>query len=135
MDLRVFLVEDHRNMHALMGELFAAVGGLRLVGTATTEAEALLWLQDHPAQWDLGVVDLVLSEGSGMSVISRAKSTHPGGRAVVFSSYSTPAVRQHCLDLGADAVFHKGESAQFTEYCASLVGRIAPASTVTAGPP
>ena len=28
--------------------------------TASTEAEAKLWLDDHPAEWDLAVVDLVL---------------------------------------------------------------------------
>lgn len=120
MDLRVFVVEDQRNMHALIAELFAAIGGLRVVATATTEAEALLWVDEHPGEWDLAVVDLVLNEGSGMGVITRCRAAHPQGHVAVLSSYATPAIREHCLALGAEAVFHKEESAAFTEYCAAL---------------
>lgn len=120
MELRVFLVEDHSKMHSLLEELFAAVGGLRVVGAVPTEAEAIQWLEEHGGSWDLAVIDLILSEGSGMGVIPRAKAAHPGGHVVVFSSYATPAVQQHCIELGAEAVFNKGEPAKFTDYVASL---------------
>lgn len=120
MELRVFLVEDHSKMHSLLEELFAAVGGLRVVGVAATEAEAILWLEEHPGEWDLAVIDLILAEGSGMRVIPRAKAAHASGHVVIFSSYATPAVRQHCIDLGAEAVFNKGEPSTFTDYVAGL---------------
>ena len=42
---------------------------------------------------------------------------------VVFSNYTSPAVRKHCAELGADAVFDKAESARFTEYFVDLVDR------------
>lgn len=123
MELRVFLVEDLQRMRALLDDLFASIGGLRVVGHASTEAEANLWLEDHAGGWDVAVVDLVLEQGAGMNVIRRCKRDSVGGRVVVFSSYASPGVRQHCLDLGADAVFEKGQTAQFIGWFADFAGR------------
>lgn len=123
MELRVFLVEDLQRMRGLLGELFASIGGFNVVATASTEAEANLWLDEHPGGWDVTIIDLVLEQGSGMNVIRRCKADPQGGRIVVFSSYATPGVRQHCLDLGADAVFDKGETAQFIAWFADYTSR------------
>jgi DNA-binding NarL/FixJ family response regulator len=115
-DLRVFLVEDLQRMRGLLGELFESIGGFQVVATASTEAEANYWLEEHSGGWDVAVIDLVLEQGAGMNVIRRCKADPNGGRIVVFSSYATPGVRQHCLDLGADAVFDKSESGAFIEW-------------------
>jgi DNA-binding NarL/FixJ family response regulator len=113
MELRVFLVEDLAGTRGLIQDMLAVIGGSRVVGTASTEAEANLWLDDHPLEWDLAIVDLVLGQGSGMGVVRRCKSVSRSGRIVVFSSYVSPGIRAHCLQIGADAVFEKGESAAF----------------------
>lgn len=120
MDVRVLLVEDLRSTRALFDELFSALGGLRIVASFTTEAEADFWLEENPGGWDLAVIDLVLEQGTGMGVIGRAKSACAGGTVVVFSSYASPGVRKHCLRLGADAVFDKSDASGFLRYCAEL---------------
>lgn len=120
MALRVFLVDDLISMHSLMRDLFAAVGGVQLVATASSEGEAKLWLEDHPGEWDLAVLDLVLQQGSGMGVIGPCRQHHPGGRIVVFSSYVTPVIREHCLRLGAGDVFSKDETSQFITWLHQL---------------
>ena len=120
MQLRVFLVEDLQRMRGLLEELFASLGGIEVVGSASTEAEARLWLQDHRGGWDLAVIDLVLDQGSGMQVIRECKADPDGGKVVVFSSYATAGVRQHCLDLGADAVFEKNETSGFIRWLAEF---------------
>lgn len=122
MELRVFLVEDLQRMRALLGDLFVSLGGLRVVGAAGTEAEAKLWLDDHPAGWDVAVIDLVLDQGAGMEVIRRCKAEPTGGKVVVFSSYATPGVTQHCLELGADAVFDKAQTSAFIAWFDALIG-------------
>jgi DNA-binding NarL/FixJ family response regulator len=122
-ELRVFLVEDLLRMRGLLGDLFATMGGIEVVATATTEAEANLWLEEHPGGWDVAVIDLVLEQGAGMNVIRRCKADPNGGRVVVFSSYATPGVRQHCIDLGADAVFDKGDTVGFIAWFDDLEGR------------
>jgi DNA-binding NarL/FixJ family response regulator len=122
-ELRVFLVEDLQRMRSLLEDVFSSIGGLSIVGAAGTEAEAKLWLEDHPAGWDLAVIDLVLDQGAGMEVIRRCKVDPSAGKVVVFSSYATPGVRRHCLDLGADAVFDKTETAGFISWLDDLVSR------------
>lgn len=122
-ELRVFLVEDIQRMRGLLADLFASIGGFDVVATASTEAEANLWLDEHHGQWDLAIIDLVLDQGAGLNVIRRCKSEPSGGRVVVFSSYATPGVRRHCLELGADAVFDKADTAGFIAWCSDLAAR------------
>ena len=124
MELRVFLVEDLSTMRGLLQDVFATVGGLSVVATAATEAEAILWLEDHAREWDLALVDLVLEQGSGLGVLRHAsRLARPGAQVVVFSSYATPAVRAHCLDLGAHHVFDKAQTSDFIAWLARYVGR------------
>jgi DNA-binding NarL/FixJ family response regulator len=123
LELRVFLVEDLQRMRGLLGDLFATMGGIEVVAIATTEAEANLWLEEHPGGWDVAVIDLVLEQGAGMNVVRRCRLDPNAGRVVVFSSYATPGVRQHCLDIGADAVFDKGDTAGFIGWFDDLEGR------------
>jgi DNA-binding NarL/FixJ family response regulator len=128
MGLRVFLVDDLLSMHSLMRDLFAAVGGVELVATASSEGEARLWVEDHAGEWDVAVLDLVLQQGSGMGVIGPCREHHPSGQVAIFSGYVTPVIRQHCLRLGADAVFGKDETAQFVTWLHGLA-HPGPAST------
>ena len=123
MDLRVFLVEDLQRMRSLLGDLFSSMGGLTVVGSAGTEAEAKYWLEEHRSGWDLAVIDLVLDQGAGMEVIRRCREDPAGGKVVVFSSYASPGVRQHCLALGADAVFDKSETGAFISWVHEITDR------------
>ena len=116
MALRVFLVEDLVNMQVLMREACEALGDVEVLACATTEGEAKFWIQEHPAGWDVAVVDLMLESGSGIAVLPRCRELNPAGKVCVFSSYITPVLRDHCLRLGADAVFDKGQSAQFIDW-------------------
>jgi len=122
-ELKVFLVEDLQRMRGLLGDLFSSMGGLAVAGAASTEAEAKLWLDEHRGEWDVAVIDLVLDQGAGMEVIRRCKADPGGGKVVVFSSYATPGVRKHCLELGADAVFDKGDTAGFISWLNDLTSR------------
>lgn len=119
MELRVFVVEDVANMRDLLKEVLASIGGMRLVGTASTEPEAKLWLEDNVGTWDVAVVDLVLDQGSGFGVVSFAKRNWPGQKVAVFSSYVSPGVQAHLRAMGADAIFDKVQSAPFIAWLAA----------------
>ena len=128
MTVRVFLVEDMKQVQAVLSDLLAGLGDFRLVGTAATEAEARFWLAENTGEWDLAVVDLVLDQGSGMGVIPGARqSAGDGATVVVFSDYASDGIRTHCLRLGADAVFLKSQVQEFMDYCSEL-GGLEPAS-------
>lgn len=113
-----------------MADLFGLLDGFSLVASARTEAEAYLWLDEHPNGWNLAVVDLMLDQGTGIGVIARCRLHRPNGTVVVLSSYASPAIRRHCLELGADAVFEKSEYDAFVAFCNELSG----ADTVIARP-
>ena len=113
MSLGVFIVEDRDAMCVLLIDLFECDPRFHVLGTAANEGEAKLWLEEHAGRWDLVVVDLMLSQGSGFGVISRARQTHPNGCVAVFSAYSSAVVEKHCLALGADVVFDKARTAEF----------------------
>ena len=119
--VRVFLVEDVRQMQGVVSDLLNVVGKFDIVAAMRTEAEAILWLQEHPGAWDLALVDLILEQGTGMGVLPRARAAAPQAQVVVWSDYATPGVRAHCLKLGADAVFQKSQDMHaFMDYCATL---------------
>lgn len=119
MAVRVLLVEDLKGIHDAVLDLLNTYGNFPLAGSASTEAEAKLWLQEHEGEWDLAIVDLVLDQGTGMGVIQSAKA--PGTHVVVFSDYVSDGIRAHCLRLGADAIFQKGSQVdELMQWCARL---------------
>jgi DNA-binding NarL/FixJ family response regulator len=122
--VRVFLVEDMLQVQSVLTDLLASLGDFRLVRAIGTEAEARLWLIEHPGAWDLAIIDLVLDQGSGMGVIPKAREAAAlhGGRVVVFSDYASEGIRDHCAKLGADAVFLKSQTREFMDYCSELGG-------------
>ena len=123
MDVRVFLVEDLGRMRTALVDLLGTLEGFRVVGGASTEAEANLWLDEHTDGWDLAIVDLMLDQGSGMSVLARCNAQPGKGRIVVFSGYASPAIVDHCRKLGADAVFDKADTSQLMAFCRDMLAQ------------
>lgn len=115
--VRVYLVEDMKHVRSLMQELLTALGNFSIVGSASTEAEALLWLDEHPEEWDLLVADLILDQGTGLGVVAKCRHRPPGRKVVVLSDYVTPGIHKHCLALGADAAIHKTDMPAFLGFC------------------
>ena len=107
MRLKIYLVEDNAvirdNLAASMEEMVHA----KVVGSATTEADATSWLRTHPDEWDLAVVDLFLLQGNGLGVLNSCRERRPDQKMVVFTNYATPVMRERCLAWGANAVFDK----------------------------
>jgi DNA-binding NarL/FixJ family response regulator len=131
LSVEVFLVEDLKNIQSAMAQMLQGLGDFHIAAAVSTEAEALGWLEQNPRAWDLAVIDLVLEQGSGIGVISRARRTAPDARVVIFSNFVTPGIKAHCLRLGADAAFDKNaELSDFADYCADLAAseRAAPAA-------
>ncbi|HSH91370.1 MAG TPA: response regulator [Ramlibacter sp.] len=119
MVLSVFVIEDMQQVQQALAELLGK-DRFKVIGAATTEAEANLWLEQNRNAWDVLIVDLVLEQGTGMRVIAKARA-NGNGHIVVFSSFATPGIETHCMRLGADAVFDKAEgTAALLAHCAAL---------------
>jgi DNA-binding NarL/FixJ family response regulator len=119
MDRRVLVIEDLRATRDLVSELLALVGGFRVVGVCATEGAALQWLHEHPQGADLVILDLMLQEGSGFSVLRKLDAPHTPD-VVVFSDFASPAVADKCLELGAMAAIPKGTVLQFRDFLTRL---------------
>lgn len=121
MPVKLLLVEDLPQMQGVVLDLLETVGDFELVHSVATEAEANLWLDENAGSWDLAVIDLILEQGTGLGVVARARNRPPGSKVVVFSDYATEGIRKHCLKLGADAAFQKGDDLQgFLAFCSAV---------------
>jgi hypothetical protein len=58
----------------------------------------------------------------GVVPTARAVAGADGAAVVVFSDYASDGIRNHCLRLGADAVFPKSQVQEFMDYCSELGG-------------
>ena len=123
MAVRVLIVEDSRPMQELVGDLLESVGGFEVVGVASNETAATDWLLRHRGGWDLAIVDLLLAEGSGFTLITRCNKDR-GGAVLVFSDFVTPVVRQRCIRLGADGVISKAQFGELRSYLQAFPGRL-----------
>lgn len=112
----VVMIEDSKDICALIEDLLRHIGQFRVVARIATEAEGTEWLRRNEEAWDLAIVDLVLREGSGFNLIGRCRQANERARILVLSDYPTPSIRVRCVELGADAVFAKGEIKAFTSY-------------------
>ena len=111
MSIRVLLVEDVKATHQLITELIDFVGGFEVVATCVTESNALVWLHDHPGEADLVILDLMLREGSGFSVLAGA-AREQAADVVVFSDFASPAVVRKCRSQGALEAISKSDYRQ-----------------------
>lgn len=118
--VKVFLVEDMKHLQDVMEDFLRTLGDFALVGTATTEAEAILWLDEHPSEWDLLIADLVLDQGTGLGVIAKCRDRPAGAKVAVLSDYVTPGIHRHCIALGADVAISKSDMPAFTDFCRGL---------------
>jgi DNA-binding NarL/FixJ family response regulator len=124
MAVRVFLVEDQKPMLELLRDLLDSMGGFDVVGHASSETGATDWLIRNQGGWDLAIVDLLLAEGSGFTLLSRCNKD-TSGAVVVFSDFVTPVVRRRCIQLGADGVISKAQFGELRSYLQAFPGRIA----------
>jgi DNA-binding NarL/FixJ family response regulator len=85
---------------------------------AGSPLDAATVLNAHRDVWQLAVVDLFLSNGSGLAVLDQCKLRHARQHVLVLTNYATPDIRMRCLELGADGVFDKStELDEFFEVC------------------
>ena len=115
----VVLVDDSPEIRELLEELLSDLGPFQVVARLGTELDALSWLEQRQ-HWELAVLDLVLQDGSGFNLIRRFRTAQKRARLTVLSDFATPGIKVNCVQLGADAVFTKGEVKTFAAYVSRM---------------
>lgn len=116
--VKAYIVEDNALIRNNLVDTLTELADVQTIGYSETEQDACAWLLQHPADWQLLIVDLFLLQGSGLGVLRNCGTHKPGQRVVVLSNYATAEIRQRCMAVGADAVFDKStELDQFLAFC------------------
>ena len=117
--MNAYVVEDNATIRENLVGALEELTSVKVIGMSATEDEGQIWLDQHPQQWDLVIVDLFLKKGSGMGLVKRIKRHRVGQKIIVFSNYVNFNVRKRCAQLGVDAVFDKStEIDSLVDYCA-----------------
>lgn len=124
--MSVFLVEDRADIRDSLVEGMEELAPLRFVGHVDGETAATQWFGANHGNWDLAIVDLFLAEGSGFGVLKVCQVRQPWQKVVVLTSHSQRNILDHCLELGADEVFHKaGDVDKLVDFCRSHAQNLA----------
>jgi DNA-binding NarL/FixJ family response regulator len=97
--LRVLLVEDSPLLVQRISELIEDLSSVELVGTASSETEAVARLEAGGV--DAVILDLQLNTGSGFGVLRALKNCSAGPAVIVFTNFAIGAYRETALALGA----------------------------------
>jgi len=110
----LLIVDDDK---AFLDRLARAMEGRGFeVQTAESVAEGLASIEKAPPAY--AVVDMRLSDGSGIDVISALKDRRPDARAIVLTGYGNIATAVNAVKLGA--VDYLSKPADADEVCAAL---------------
>lgn len=103
--LKIFLVEDSVLVRRRIAALIGRIEGVKIVGEAEESRAALAGIAASAA--DVVIVDLRLTDGSGLDVLARlARSSRPIV-TIVLTNYSSAAFRSAYLSTGANYFFDK----------------------------
>ncbi len=118
MRLRTFIVEDNATIRDNLIATLEELTSVEVIGTSDSENEGTAWLQNHPGDWDLAILDLFLKQGSGLGVLVGCQTRKAQQKVVVLSNYATPDIRRRCVQLGVDAVFDKSNEIEgLVDFC------------------
>ena len=101
MTTTVLLVDDHALIRQGLRRAFEATDDLEVVGEAGSVAEALVLDRMHAP--DVLVVDVNLSDGTGIDVVRAVRQARPGVGLVVLTMYDGDEHLFAALEAGASA--------------------------------
>lgn len=108
--MNIVIVEDSELIRSHLLEMIATQPRIHVIGIATEEEEAVgLILSTRP---DAVLLDLSLSPGSGIRVMSRVRVAGCAARVLVLTNNIEPALRNACLGLGVAGFFDKSLEAE-----------------------
>ncbi len=106
---RIVVVDDHPMIRSGLKELIESEPDLEVCGEAGDAPTAVRIVEERKP--DLVVVDISLSEGSGIDLIKRLKAIDPALPCLVFSMHDEKLYAERVLSAGGMGYVSKQESA------------------------
>jgi DNA-binding NarL/FixJ family response regulator len=107
---RILIVDDHPVVRLGLKQLLVAEPGFEVCGEAATAAEALRFIDSRDV--DLAVVDISLSDGSGIELIKQMTSRDENLRILVVSMHDELLFAERALNAGAHGYVNKDQAPQ-----------------------
>lgn len=103
--MTLFIAETNDRVRQRLASIAASVEGISVVGEAGDVGNAIGGIKR--AKPDSVIVALPMSGGSGLDVLSAAKSTNPASVAIMLTLGPCSECRHKCFAMGADYFFEK----------------------------
>jgi two-component system sensor histidine kinase/response regulator len=103
--MKLVVVDDSELIQNQLLRLIATRPAIEVVGTATSEADAVTLILDR--QPDAVILDLALSPGSGMQVLKRIRAAGCQARVLVLTNNTGDAFRAACEAQGVAGFYDK----------------------------
>lgn len=103
--MNVILVDDHALVRAGISNLINQIDDFRVVGEASTNAEALALVRQHRPE--VLLTDITIGEESGLDLMAPVMEASPGTRIVILSMHASEELVAEALQRGAAAYLLK----------------------------
>jgi DNA-binding NarL/FixJ family response regulator len=114
--VKVCIVEDSDAVRERLSAMLTETAGVEVVGTASGAKEAITIVRERRP--DVVVLDLQLSDGSGLDVLKRIRQDGPEPLVMILTIHASAQFRERCLKAGADYFFDKAiEFGKVQEVC------------------
>ena len=100
----VLVIEDSPRIRDSLVDIINADARRRVTAIADTEKDAIDIVRR--GNIDIAIIDLQLRQGSGVGVLQQL-GQETSVLKIVLTNFSSPQMRQRCLDLGANYYFDK----------------------------
>jgi two-component system invasion response regulator UvrY len=105
--IRALIVDDQPSMRDLLKALLTREPDIQVVGEVEDAQQAVAALSAQPV--DLVLLDLALTDVSGLEVLPMLRAINPGVKIVVVSLHDQAVIQAVAQDRGADAFVSKND--------------------------
>jgi Response regulator containing a CheY-like receiver domain and an HTH DNA-binding domain len=117
-ELRIVIADDSALMRDYIRQSLSNVPGLVAVGEAVDGAQAF-WLY-HQMEPNVIVLDLNMPGANGLEVLTAIRKTDQETVIIMFSADPALALRDACLQAGANFYLDKSELPSLVDICRQL---------------
>ena len=97
--ITVFLLDDHEIVRRGVRDLLESEGDIKVVGEASTEAEAIGRV--HALDPDVAILDVRLEDGNGVVACREIRSLHPRTACLILTSFADDEALFQAIMAGA----------------------------------
>lgn len=129
--VRVFVIDDHEIMRAMLHDFLDMEPDLSVCGEAATAEDALATIAESAP--DLVLVDVKLPDMSGIEVAELLRERYPGLPVTMLSAHGERSYVRQALQAGARGYILKGDAEQIPDAIRKIMLGERYLSTILAG--